>query len=356
MAKSKQQGGKSRSGSGARQEQGRRTQTGDRSGRSQSNKRPDRLQRGRSVQDRGRDASRGSINRSQGTQRAQDFGSMPGENRSSHAQAGNRGSRAQQSTRKSQAPDTLYIEGRRAVAEALQVSFPVRRALVAASERDSGTAEFVSVLSAAGTPIEYVDRSVLNALSSHGAHQGIMLEVGSFPYADLSEIIADSGTDPALVLVLDHVTDEGNLGAIIRSAEVVGASGVVIASKRAAGVGIGTFKTSAGAALHLPIARVTNIARALDQLKEAGFWVVGASEHAQGDCWSASLEGRIALVMGSEGSGLSRLIQERCDHLVRLPQRGITESLNVAQAATVLSYEWLRQNRDALPEGNSTTA
>ena len=140
------------------------------------------------------------------------------------------------------------------------------------------------------------------------------------------------------------MTDEGNFGAIVRSAEVVGAAGVVIAKARAAGVGVGAYKTSAGAVLHLPIAQVPNLATALDRLKEAGFWAAAATEHADQDVWQAPLDGRIALVMGSEGSGVSRLVREHCDFECRLPQRGRVESLNVAQATTVLCYEWLRRS------------
>ena len=202
----------------------------------------------------------------------------------------------------------------------------------------------VDDLNAAGVRIKYVPRAQLDALSSHGAHQGIALEVGNFPYADVADILDRAGDGPALVVVLDHVTDDGNFGAIVRSAEVVGAAGVVIANKRAAGVTVGSYKTSAGAVMHLPIAQVPNIARALDDLKAAGFWVGGASEHAEGSCWDAPFEGRVALVMGSEGDGISRLVLEKCDFLTKLPQRGMTESLNVAQATTALCFEWLRRN------------
>lgn len=258
----------------------------------------------------------------------------------------------------SRRPAGEYIEGRRAAAEALRTGFPVKRALVADAEgrRDAALAQLVDQLRGANIPVEYVAAEQLDALSSHGAHQGIALEVGAFPYADLADIIARAdaagGTGPALVVVLDHVTDAGNFGAIVRSAEVVGAVGVVIANKRAAEVTVATYKTSAGAVMHLPIARVPNIARALEQLKAAGFWTVGASEHAEGSCWDAPLTGRIALVMGSEGDGISRLVLETCDDLTKLPQRGATESLNVAQAATALCYEWLRVNIAAL-EGSS---
>ena len=235
-----------------------------------------------------------------------------------------------------QAPKGEFIEGRRAAAEALRTGFPIKCALIAeGGERDAALSRLVDDLNAAGVRIKYVPRAQLDALSSHGAHQGIALEVGNFPYADVADM-------------LDHVTDDGNFGAIVRSAEVVGAAGVIIANKRAAGVTVGSYKTSAGAVMHLSIAQVPNIARALDDLKAAGFWVGGASEHAEGSCWDAPFEGRVALVMGSEGDGISRLVLEKCDFLTKLPQRGMTESLNVAQATTALCFEWLRRNAGEL--------
>lgn len=252
----------------------------------------------------------------------------------------------------SHAPAGSYLEGRRAAIEALRTGYPVKRALVAeSSSKDVVLTQIIEALRSVNAPVSYVAREQLDAISSHGAHQGIVLEVGSYPYADLSDIIAHAGDGPALVLVLDHVTDAGNFGAIVRSAEVVGAAGVVIANKRAAEVTVATYKTSAGAVMHLPIAQVPNIARALEDLKEAGFWACGASEHAEQVCWDAPLEGRVALVMGSEGEGISRLVLQTCDFLTKLPQRGETESLNVAQAATALSFEWMRRNRAVLVDG-----
>ena len=242
-------------------------------------------------------------------------------------------------------PQKGFIEGRRACAEALDAGVPLRRALVAANmgERDHALEELVVRLEQADVEVEYVPRDRLDGRSSHGAHQGIMLEVEPFEYADVSDVIANSGTGDALVVLLDHVTDEGNFGAIVRTAEVVGAAGVVVANARAARVGTAAYKTSAGAVLHLPIAQVPNLAAAIDQLKEAGFWVGAATEHAQDDVWHAPLDGRICLVMGSEGSGVSSLIRKKCDFECRLPQRGRVESLNVAQATTALAYEWLRR-------------
>lgn len=242
-----------------------------------------------------------------------------------------------------------FIEGRRAAAEALRTGFPVRRVLVSeGSNKDVNLVRLAEAFQQLSVPVSRVPRAQLEELSSHGAHQGIVLEAGSFPYADIADIIARAGEGPALVLVLDHVTDAGNFGAIVRSAEVVGAAGVVIANKRAAEVTVATYKTSAGAVMHLPIAQVPNIARALDDLKEAGFWVGGASEHAEDVCWSSPFEGRIALVMGSEGEGISRLVLDKCDFLTKLPQLGQTESLNVAQACTSLCFEWLRRNFGAV--------
>ena len=234
-----------------------------------------------------------------------------------------------------------WIEGRRAVVEALDAGMPLRKALVA--DGDSSLADIVRQLDEAGVPIERVPRFKLDSISSHGAHQGVIAQAAPFRYAELEDVIARAGEGDALVVLLDHVTDQGNLGAIVRSAEVVGAAGVVIAKARAAGVGVGAFKTSAGAVLHLPIAQVSNLAAAIETLKEHGFWVGGATEHAHDDVWGAPMGGRLCLVMGSEGSGISRLVRERCDFECRLPQRGRVESLNVAQAATVMCYEWLRR-------------
>ncbi len=245
------------------------------------------------------------------------------------------------------------IEGRRAVAEAMELGLPITRALI---QKDSGNAdpalaELARTLEQDGIEVERVAKAILDSLSSHGAHQGVMLKVRPYRYAELGDVIAAAGEGNALVIVLDHVTDEGNFGAIVRTAEVVGAAGVVVAKARAARVGTAAYKTSAGAVLHLPIAQVSNLATALDELKEHGFWVGGATEHAHADIWSSPVQGRLALVMGSEGNGISRLVREHCDFEFRLPQRGQVESLNVAQATTAIAYEWLRRDMRGEPAG-----
>lgn len=237
------------------------------------------------------------------------------------------------------------IEGRRAAEEALFSGMPLKSALVAAGAgaQDPALDRIVAKLEERGVAIEYVPRARLDQLSSHGAHQGIIVRAKPFEYASMGDVIANAGSGDALVIVLDHVTDEGNFGAIVRTAEVVGAAGVVIANARAAKVGVGAYKTSTGAVLHVPIAQVPNLAAALDRLKEAGFWACASTEHATDDVWGAPMGGRLALVMGSEGSGISRLILDKCDFAAKLPQRGRIESLNVAQATTVMAYEWLRR-------------
>lgn len=236
------------------------------------------------------------------------------------------------------------IEGRRATDEALELGLPITRALVQkdGGQGDPALSQLAARLEASGIEVERVAKPVLDSLSSHGAHQGVMLRVRPYRYAELHDVLERAGEGPALVIVLDHVTDEGNFGAIVRTAEVVGAAGVVVARARAARVGVGAYKTSAGAVMHLPIAQVSNLVNALDELKEHGFWAGAATEHAHDVIWDAPLAGRVALVMGSEGSGISRLVREHCDFEFRLPQRGRVESLNVAQATTAIAYEWLR--------------
>lgn len=261
--------------------------------------------------------------------------------------------RAQQRSQKNALPSS-YLEGRRACFEALEQGVSIARALV---QKDLVADDFSQLkrrLCAAKVPLKEVDASYLDALSSHGAHQGIVLELKPFVYTELVDLTSrvsqhahEHPGEPMLVLMLDHVVDEGNLGACIRTAEIVGAQAVIIPNARAASVGTGTYKTSAGAVLHIPIVRTANLARALAALKDEGFWVIGATEHADASAFATPFEGNVCVVMGSEYSGISEGIRKSCDFLCKLPQRGAIESLNVAQAATVLCYEWLRRN-----EGN----
>lgn len=264
-----------------------------------------------------------------------------------------RGQQRPQRSQKNALPSS-YLEGRRACFEALEQGVSIARALV---QKDLVADDFSQLkrrLRAAKVPLKEVDAGYLDALSSHGAHQGIVLELKPFVYTELAELTSrvsqhahEHPGEPMLVLMLDHVVDEGNLGACIRTAEIVGAQAVIIPNARAASVGTGTYKTSAGAVLHIPIVRTANLARAIAALKDEGFWVIGATEHADASAFATPFEGNVCVVMGSEYSGISEGIRKSCDFLCKLPQRGAIESLNVAQAATVMCYEWLRRN-----EGN----
>lgn len=247
-------------------------------------------------------------------------------------------------------PMAEYIEGKRAVIEALRSGVPLRSVLLSdGMSQDGLVRDIVRKAKQRQVPVREVPRKRLDALSERGSHQGVAAEAAPFAYAGGGEVLAAAAaqaeqTGHALLVVCDHLTDAGNLGAIARSAESVGASGIVIPNKRSAHVTAATYKSSAGAIAHLPVAQVANIATFIERAKDEGFWAVAATEHAERLMWDADLKGRIVLVLGSEHDGVSRLVLESCDILAALPQAGRISSLNVAQASTVFMYEWLRQN------------
>lgn len=241
--------------------------------------------------------------------------------------------------------DNEYLEGRHALEEALAAEVPIQTVYASdAAATDKRCGKLLARVQAQGIRVERANKQVLDERSAHGAHQGIVAKIEPFKYCGIEDIIrAAAGKQDALIIACDHITDAGNFGAIVRTAEVVGASGVLIQNKRSAHVTTAAYKTSAGAVAHMPIACEANLASNLNRLKDEGFWVAGASEHAKTVLWDASLSGRIVLVMGSEDAGLSKLTLKTCDLLVTLPQVGRVESLNVAQATTALAYEWMRQ-------------
>ena len=243
-----------------------------------------------------------------------------------------------------------YIEGKRPVIEALRAQMPITCILMADNlQQDGQVKDIIRKCKQMDMPIKRVPRKQLDERSERGSHQGIMAQAKPYQYSSVTDILkyaerdAQANNGAALVVLLDHITDSGNLGAVARSVEVVGASGLIIPGKRSASVTAATYKSSAGAINHVRCAQATNLVSAIDRLKKAGFWVAGASEHAQHSVWEAPLYGKIALVMGNEAEGLARLTMENCDFLVKLPQAGQVGSLNVAQAATAVMYEWMRQ-------------
>lgn len=237
------------------------------------------------------------------------------------------------------------IEGRNAVLEALRAGMPVKRILIAEGTKPDRTLdEIVRRGEDAGVAMLRVSKRELDAKSERGAHQGVLAEAAPYAYASLDDVLARAkGKERSLIVALDHITDPGNLGAVVRTAEVVGADGVLVAKRRTAAVTPAAYKASAGALAHVTLAQEANLARSLERCKEAGYWIAGASEDAEQSVWEAPLEGRLVIVMGSEDEGLARLTRERCDFLVSLPQAGKVGSLNVAQAATAIAYEWLRR-------------
>ena len=225
-----------------------------------------------------------------------------------------------------------YIEGKRPVIEAFRTGVPMRRILMGDyMKRDPMIEDIMRKAKRNGVKVIQVPRDELDQKSARGSHQGVMAEAAPFNYV-------------GIVVLCDHLTDAGNLGAISRSCEAVGASGLIIPNKRSARVEASTYKSSAGAITHVPVAQVSNIVQSIHRLQEEGFWVCAATEHTDDLVWNANLKGKIAIVLGNEHDGVSRLVLEHCDMYAKLPLEGEVASLNVAQAATAVMYEWLRQN------------
>lgn len=244
---------------------------------------------------------------------------------------------------------SLY--GRNAVREALRAARRTFYRLLIAEgiRRDEGVGEICRLASERGCPVEEQPRGTVARVARSQEHQGVVLEAGPYPYVEFEAIVAaaQQAGNEALVLVLDRVQDPQNLGALLRTAEAVGVQGVVLPEHEAAGVSPAVVRASAGACEHLAIARVTNLARALATLQKAGLWAIGLEADRQAVLYTEiDWDRPLALVVGSEGFGLRRLIRQRCDALARLPMRGQVASLNAAVAGSVALYEVLRY-RDA---------
>lgn len=191
-----------------------------------------------------------------------------------------------------------------------------------------------------GVAIHAADARRLEKLAGGVRHQGVVAEVEGFRYAEWDELMAGS---PTCLVALDEVTDPRNVGAVVRSVEAVGAGGVLVPSHRSAGVTAVAARAAAGATSRVPIVRAGNLSRALEELKKAGFWVVGLDGEAEVGLFDFKFPDRSVLVLGSEGKGLRPIIRAACDHRVAIPMRGAVASLNVSVAGAVALYEWLRQ-------------
>jgi 23S rRNA (guanosine2251-2'-O)-methyltransferase len=214
------------------------------------------------------------------------------------------------------------------------------KALLLARRREEGLA---ALAAARGIPVQAASALELDELCGSESHQGVAAVVGEYAYAELEDLLESPGSEPALLVVLDSITDAGNLGAIFRSALVLGATGVVLPKDRAASVTPAVVRISAGATEHLRCARVTNLARSLEQVREAGIWVLGAVERGGQSPCEADLRGPVAIVLGSEQKGIRPLVRRGCDQMITIRSRSPIASLNVAAAATALLYEATRQ-------------
>jgi 23S rRNA (guanosine2251-2'-O)-methyltransferase len=196
-----------------------------------------------------------------------------------------------------------------------------------------------------GLPVRFVSRAELDRMAGNVAHQGVVAVTSAKQYSDLDDVIASKRGDYSLVLVLDGVEDPHNLGAIIRTADAAGVDGLIIPERRAAGVSGTVTKVSAGATAHVPIAKVTNIARTLQNLKAQNLWIVGLDERAPATYDTLDFNMNCALVLGAEGKGVHDLVKKNCDFLVSIPMLGKVSSLNVSVAAGVVLFEVVRQRR-----------
>ena len=237
------------------------------------------------------------------------------------------------------------IEGRNAVIEALRAGRAIDKIFLAKGDVDKTLGHIASKARAAGVVVVECDRRKLDFMSATHAHQGVIALCAVREYCTVDDILALAAEreEKPFVIVCDEISDPHNLGAIIRSAECAGAHGVVIPKRRSAGLTAIVDKASAGAAEHMLIARVPNLPAALDTLKSRGLWVYGTAADGQSGLWDTDFTGPMALVIGSEGGGMGRLVRESCDFTVSLPMKGKVSSLNASAAAGIVMYEVLRQ-------------
>jgi 23S rRNA (guanosine2251-2'-O)-methyltransferase len=248
--------------------------------------------------------------------------------------------------------DQLWICGINPVREALQGDIAVLETLLLARRPDDDRAIAIERdARAARIPIQHLDRETLTELVGHAHHQGVALRCQGFPYADADTFLKHNAEELSPLVVLDSIQDPQNLGAILRSACFLGARGVILPKDRAAAVTSTVLKVAAGAASHLPIARVTNLVRTLETLKEAGLWVVGLELKSGHSLYDADLTVPLALVVGNEHKGLRPLVREHCDLLLHIPAHGALQSLNAATAAAIALAEIQRQRARKVPVG-----
>jgi 23S rRNA (guanosine2251-2'-O)-methyltransferase len=237
------------------------------------------------------------------------------------------------------------LTGIHAVREALAARRPVQSVLIARGRHGDRLEEIVRLARRNGVSVRFEERSQVDRAAATRDHQGVVALMAEAANISLEELLAGEGSPSAagLLVLLDGVEDPQNLGAVIRTALAAGAGGVVIPERRSAGVTDAAVRASAGAAAHLRVARVTNLARAMEEIKNAGYWLVGLDERAERRHTDMDLSGPVALVLGGEGKGLHQLVKDHCDFVVSIPTSGPVRSLNVSVAAGVVLFEVVRQ-------------
>lgn len=240
--------------------------------------------------------------------------------------------------------ETLTIEGRNAVIEAFRSGKPIDKIYILDGCQDGPVRTIIREAKKHDTILNFVSKERLDQLSETGKHQGVVAHAAAYEYSEVEDMFAlaeKRGEDPFLIL-LDNIEDPHNLGAIIRTANLAGAHGVIIPKRRAAGLTATVAKTSAGALNYTPVAKVTNLAKTMEELKERGLWFVCADMGGE-SMYRLNLTGPIGLVIGNEGEGVGRLVKEKCDFTASIPMKGDIDSLNASVAAGVLAYEIVRQ-------------
>ena len=236
------------------------------------------------------------------------------------------------------------IEGRNAVMEAFRSGQVIDKLFILDGCQDGPVRSIAREARKKDTIINYVPKERLDQLSQTGSHQGVIAQIAAYEYSTVEDILekAREKGEPPFIFLLDNIEDPHNLGAIIRTANLAGAHGVIIPKRRAVGLTATVAKTSAGALNYTPVAKVTNLGKTIDELKEAGIWFVCAD--MDGDrMYDLNLKGPIGMVIGNEGEGVSRLIREKCDFTAAIPMKGDIDSLNASVAAGIIAYEIVRQ-------------
>jgi 23S rRNA (guanosine2251-2'-O)-methyltransferase len=286
----------------------------------------------------------------------------PSEKRRAGSAARSGARKAKQSRRRGQleaareaarpAPGRTLIEGRRPVVEALRAGRPMDRILLAGGANRAALGDLLDLARRRGVEVQTVPRSVIDAEARSGAHQGVLAIVAPIQPIGLAELLALplAGREPPFFLALDGVEDPHNLGALARSAEAAGCHGLVVPRHRSAPLSAVVVKTSAGALEHLPVAEVPNLARAVDQLRDSGVWCIGLDGTAEASLFDLQLADEpVCIVVGSEGTGLHRLVRDSCDALVRIPMSGQVESLNASVAGALALFEVRRRRHPSPP-------